>query len=117
MNGSDLSNYAAKQIVLVCVVAVLVSSCVWDAVLYIVNNLEIPLNLFKSYTVYSGANDANVEWWYGHNIVGFIFTVPVLAMFYYFLPKATGLPIYSHRLSIVSFWSMYSMMASICGWV
>ncbi|EAT59948.1 cbb3-type cytochrome c oxidase subunit I [Chlorobium ferrooxidans] len=76
------------------------------AILYIVNNLEIPVTLFKSYTVYSGANDANVEWWYGHNIVGFVFTVPILAMFYYFLPKATGLPIYSHRLSIVSFWAL-----------
>jgi cytochrome c oxidase cbb3-type subunit I len=76
------------------------------AILYIVNNLAIPVSLFKSYTVYAGANDANVEWWYGHNIVGFIFTVPILAMFYYFLPKATGLPIYSHRLSIVSFWAL-----------
>ncbi|NHQ60166.1 cytochrome C oxidase Cbb3 [Chlorobium sp. BLA1] len=76
------------------------------AILYIVNNLEIPVTLFKSYTVYSGANDANVEWWYGHNVVGFIFTVPILAMFYYFLPKSTGLPIYSHRLSIVSFWAL-----------
>jgi cytochrome c oxidase cbb3-type subunit 1 len=76
------------------------------AILYIVNNLEIPVNLFKSYSIYAGANDANVEWWYGHNIVGFIFTVPILAMFYYFLPKATGLPIYSHRLSIVSFWAL-----------
>ncbi len=76
------------------------------AILYIVNNLEVPINLFKSYSIYAGANDANVEWWYGHNIVGFIFTVPILAMFYYFLPKATGLPIYSHRLSIVSFWAL-----------
>ncbi len=76
------------------------------AILYIVNNLEIPVNLFKSYSIYAGANDANVEWWYGHNIVGFIFTVPILAMFYYFFPKATGLPIYSHRLSIVSFWAL-----------
>ena len=76
------------------------------AILYIVNNLEIPVTLFKSYTVYAGANDANVEWWYGHNIVGFIFTVPILAMFYYFLPKSTGLPIFSHRLSIISFWAL-----------
>ncbi|MFZ4800615.1 MAG: cbb3-type cytochrome c oxidase subunit I [Chlorobium sp.] len=76
------------------------------AILYIVNNLEVPISLFKSYTIYSGANDANVEWWYGHNVVGFIFTVPILAMFYYFLPKVSNLPIYSHRLSIVSFWSL-----------
>ena len=51
-------------------------------------------------------NSANVEWWYGHNVVGFVFTTPILAMFYYFLPKSTGLPIYSHRLSIVAFWSL-----------
>ncbi len=76
------------------------------AILYIVNNLEVPVNLFKSYSIYSGANDANVQWWYGHNAVGFVFTVPILAMFYYFLPKSTNLPIFSHRLSIISFWSL-----------
>ena len=84
----------------------IISMTVAIAILYIVNNLEVPINLFKSYTLFSGANDANVEWWYAHNIVGFIFTVPILAMFYYFLPKSTGLPIYSHRLSIVSFWAL-----------
>ncbi|MBF0566881.1 MAG: cbb3-type cytochrome c oxidase subunit I [Nitrospirae bacterium] len=84
----------------------IISMTVTIAVLYIVNNLEIPVNWFKSYTVYAGANDANVEWWYGHNAVGFVFTVPILAMFYYFLPKSTNLPIYSHRLSIVAFWSL-----------
>lgn len=84
----------------------IIAMTVTIAILYIVNNLEIPVTLFKSYSIYSGANDANVEWWYGHNIVGFIFTVPILAMFYYFLPKATGLPIYSHRLSIISFWAL-----------
>jgi len=76
------------------------------AILYIVNNLEVPVNLFKSYSIYAGANDANVQWWYGHNAVGFVFTVPILAMFYYFMPKSTNLPIYSHRLSIISFWSL-----------
>ena len=76
------------------------------AVLYIVNNLEVPVSWFKSYSIYSGANDANVEWWYGHNVVGSVFTFPILAMFYYFLPKSTNLPIYSHRLSIISFWSL-----------
>jgi cytochrome c oxidase cbb3-type subunit 1 len=84
----------------------IIAMTVTVAVLYIVNNLEVPVNLFKSYSIYAGANDANVEWWYGHNAVGFIFTVPILAMFYYFLPKSTGLPIYSHRLSIISFWSL-----------
>lgn len=76
------------------------------AVLYIVNNLEVPVSWFKSYSIYSGANDANVEWWYGHNVVGSVFTFPILAMFYYFLPKSTNIPIYSHRLSIISFWSL-----------
>jgi cytochrome c oxidase cbb3-type subunit 1 len=76
------------------------------AVLYIINNLEVPVSWFKSYSAYAGANDANVEWWYGHNVVGSVFTFPILAMFYYFLPKSTNLPIYSHRLSIISFWAL-----------
>src|SRR5512136_1534792 len=76
------------------------------AVLYIVNNLSIPAGAFKSYHLFAGVNSANVEWWYGHNAVGFVFTTPILAMFYYFLPKCTGLPIYSHRLSIIAFWSL-----------
>ncbi len=76
------------------------------AILWIVNNLSIPAGLTKSYHLFSGVNSANVEWWYGHNIVGFFFTTPILAMFYYFLPKSTGLPIFSHRLSILSFWSL-----------
>jgi cytochrome c oxidase cbb3-type subunit 1 len=84
----------------------IIAMTVTIAILYIINNLEVPVNLFKSYSIYSGVNDANVEWWYAHNAVGFVFTVPILAMFYYFLPKSTNLPIYSHRLSIVSFWSL-----------
>jgi cytochrome c oxidase cbb3-type subunit 1 len=76
------------------------------AILYIVENLAIPAGLFKSYHLYAGVNSANVQWWYGHNAVGFVFTTPILAMFYYFLPKSTGLPIFSHRLSMVAFWSL-----------
>jgi len=76
------------------------------AVLYIVNNLAIPATLTKSYPLFAGVNSANVQWWYGHNAVGFVFTTPILAMFYYFLPKSSGLPIFSHRLSIVAFWSL-----------
>ncbi len=76
------------------------------AVLYIVDNLSIPAGFLKSYHLFAGVNSANVEWWYGHNAVGFVFTMPILAMFYYFLPKSTGLPIFSHRLSIISFWSL-----------
>jgi cytochrome c oxidase cbb3-type subunit 1 len=84
----------------------IIAMTVGVAVLYILNNLEMPVSWFKSYSAYAGANDANVEWWYGHNIVGSVFTFPILAMFYYFLPKSTNLPIYSHRLSIVAFWSL-----------
>jgi cytochrome c oxidase cbb3-type subunit 1 len=76
------------------------------AVLYIVNNLSIPAGLGKSYHLFAGVNSANVEWWYGHNAVGFLFTTPFLAMFFYFMPKALGLPLFSHRLSILSFWSL-----------
>lgn len=76
------------------------------AILYIINNLSIPAGLLKSYHIFAGVNSANVQWWYGHNAVGFVFTTPILAMFYYFLPKSTGLPIYSHRLSIIAFWSL-----------
>lgn len=84
----------------------IIATVVAVAILYIVNNLSIPAGLTKSYHLFAGVNSANVEWWYGHNIVGFIFTTPILAMFYYFLPKSTGLPIYSHRLSIIAFWSL-----------
>jgi cytochrome c oxidase cbb3-type subunit 1 len=83
-----------------------IATVVAVAVLYIVNNLAIPASLTKSYSVFAGTNSANVQWWYGHNAVGFVFTTPILAMFYYFLPKSTGLPIFSHRLSIVAFWSL-----------
>jgi len=84
----------------------IIATVVTVAILYIVNNLSIPATLFKSYHLFAGVNSANVQWWYGHNAVGFLFTTPILAMFYYFLPKSTGLPIYSHRLSIISFWSL-----------
>ncbi len=84
----------------------LIAMTVAVAVLYIINNLAVPVTLFKSYSLFAGANDANVEWWYGHNAVGFVFTVPILMMFYYFLPKSTNLPIYSHRLSMIAFWSL-----------
>src|SRR4030066_6792 len=84
----------------------IIATVVSVAVLYIVNNLFIPAGLFKSYHLFAGVNSANVEWWYGHNAVGFILTTPMLAMFNYFLPKSTGMPIFSHRLSIISFWSI-----------
>jgi cytochrome c oxidase cbb3-type subunit 1 len=84
----------------------IIATVVAVAVLYIVENLSMPASLWKSYSLYAGVNSANVQWWYGHNAVGFVFTTPILAMFYYFLPKATGLPVFSHRLSIVAFWSL-----------
>jgi cytochrome c oxidase cbb3-type subunit 1 len=83
-----------------------IATVVAVAILYLVNNAFIPAGPWKSYHAYAGLNSANVQWWYGHNAVGFVFTTPILAFFYYFLPKTTGLPIFSHRLSIVSFWSL-----------
>ncbi|MDF1614397.1 cbb3-type cytochrome c oxidase subunit I [Desulfurivibrio dismutans] len=79
------------------------------AVLFVVNGLSVPVTLFKSYSAFAGTNDANVQWWYGHNAVAMVLTVPPLAVFYYFLPKSTGVPIYSHRLGIVAFWSLIFM--------
>jgi cytochrome c oxidase cbb3-type subunit 1 len=84
----------------------LIATVVTVAVVYILNNLAMPVSLLKSYSAYAGVNDANVQWWFGHNAVASVFTFPILAMFYYFLPKSTGVPIYSHRLSIIAFWSL-----------
>ncbi|HLS11475.1 MAG TPA: cytochrome-c oxidase, cbb3-type subunit I [Flavobacteriaceae bacterium] len=75
-------------------------------VLYVVNNLQIPVTFTKSYSVYSGVQDALVQWWYGHNAVAFFLTTPFLGLMYYFVPKAANRPIYSYRLSIVHFWSL-----------
>ena len=79
------------------------------AILFIVNSAAVPVSLFKSYSAYAGTNDANVQWWFGHNAVAMVLTAPFLAMFYYFLPKSTGVPIYSHRMSIIAFWSLIFM--------
>ena len=75
------------------------------AMLHVVNSLEIPVSPFKSYSLYAGAQDAVVQWWYGHNAVGFFLTGGFLGMMYYFLPKLAGRPIWSYRLSIVAFWA------------
>ncbi len=75
------------------------------AMLHIVNSLAIPVGLFKSYSIYAGAQDAVVQWWYGHNAVGFLLTGGFLGMMYYFLPKHAEQPIWSYRLSVVAFWS------------
>jgi cytochrome c oxidase cbb3-type subunit 1 len=79
------------------------------AVLHIVNSAEIPVTLFKSYSAYAGTVDAMIEWWYGHNAVGFFLTAGFLGMMYYFVPKQAGRPVYSYRLSVVHFWSLISI--------
>jgi cytochrome c oxidase cbb3-type subunit 1 len=76
------------------------------AVLHVVNSLVIPVSLFKSYSIYAGAVDAMVQWWYGHNAVGFFLTAAFLGMMYYFVPKQAGRPVFSYRLSIVHFWTL-----------
>ena len=75
------------------------------AMLHIVNNLAVPVTFDKSYSLYAGAQDAIVQWWYGHNAVGFLLTGGFLGMLYYFLPKHAGQPIWSYRLSVVAFWA------------
>ncbi len=83
-----------------------ISTVVTIAILYIVNNLAIPTSLTHSYPIFTGVQDALVQWWYGHNAVAFFLTTPILGIMYYFLPKAAGRPVYSYRLSIVHFWSL-----------
>jgi cytochrome c oxidase cbb3-type subunit 1 len=77
--------------------------------LHVVNNLAIPAGWDKSYPIYSGAVDAMVEWWYGHNAVGFLLTAGFLGMMYYFVPKQAERPVYSYRLSIVHFWALIAI--------
>ncbi len=76
------------------------------AVLHIVNSMEVPATLFKSYSMYAGVQDALVQWWYGHNAVAFFLTTPYLGLMYYFLPKAANRPVFSYRLSIIHFWAL-----------
>ncbi len=76
------------------------------AILHIVNSAEVPATLWKSYSVYAGAQDAMVQWWYGHNAVGFFLTAGFLGMMYYDIPKQAGRPVYSYRLSVVHFWAL-----------
>ena len=76
------------------------------AVLHIVNSMEVPASLWKSYSMYAGVQDALVQWWYGHNAVAFFLTTPYLGLMYYFLPKAANRPVFSYRLSIIHFWAL-----------
>ena len=79
------------------------------AVLHIVNSMAVPASFMKSYSAYPGAIDAMVQWWYGHNAVGFFLTAGFLGMMYYFVPKQAERPIYSYRLSIVHFWALITI--------
>jgi len=83
-----------------------IATIITVAMLYIVNHLSIPTSLLHSYPVFSGVQDALVQWWYGHNAVAFFLTTPILGIMYYFVPKAAERPIYSYRLSVVHFWSL-----------
>ncbi|MGZ5968130.1 MAG: cytochrome-c oxidase, cbb3-type subunit I [Polyangiales bacterium] len=86
-----------------------IATIVTVAVLHIVNSLSIPVMGLKSYSIYGGAQDALVQWWYGHNAVAFFLTTPILGIMYYFLPKAAERPVYSYRLSIIHFWALVFM--------
>jgi len=76
------------------------------AMLHLVNSAVVPVSLFKSYSVYSGVQDAMIQWWYGHNAVGFFLTAGFLGIMYYFIPKQAERPVYSYRLSVVHFWAL-----------
>ena len=76
------------------------------ALLHIVNSAAIPVSLGKSYSAYAGVQDAMVQWWYGHNAVGFFLTAGFLGMMYYYIPKQAERPVFSYRLSIVHFWAL-----------
>jgi cytochrome c oxidase cbb3-type subunit 1 len=79
------------------------------ALLHIINSLAIPVDGLKSYSIYAGVVDAMVQWWYGHNAVGFFLTAGFLGMMYYFVPKQANRPVFSYRLSVVHFWSLISI--------
>lgn len=83
-----------------------IATWVTVALLHIVNSFALPVSLTKSYSLYAGVQDALVQWWYGHNAVAFFLTTPFLGIMYYFVPKASGRPIYSYRWSIVHFWAL-----------
>jgi len=84
------------------------------AMLYLFNNMEVPTMFFSgglgawwhSVSMYAGTNDAMVQWWWGHNAVAFVFTVPIIALIYYYLPKESGQAVYSYKLSLLSFWGL-----------
>jgi cytochrome c oxidase cbb3-type subunit 1 len=77
--------------------------------LHIVNHIALPVSFTQSYSAYAGATDAMIQWWYGHNAVGFFLTTGFLGMMYYFVPKQAERPVYSYRLSIVHFWALITL--------
>ena len=83
-----------------------IATIVTVAILYLFNNLALPVSFGKSYSIYAGVQDAFMQWWYGHNAVAFFLTTPFLGLMYYFLPKAAERPVFSYRLSILHFWSL-----------
>jgi len=83
-----------------------IATFVTVAMLHIFNSMALPISLMKSYSAYSGVQDALVQWWYGHNAVAFFLTTPYLGLMYYFVPKAANRPVYSYRLSIIHFWAL-----------
>ncbi len=83
-----------------------IATIVTITVLHVFNNLVVPAGLWRSYPIYAGVQDAFMQWWYGHNAVGFLLTTPFLGIMYYFLPKAANRPVFSYRLSIIHFWSL-----------
>jgi cytochrome c oxidase cbb3-type subunit I/II len=83
-----------------------IASIITVAILHIFNNLCVPVGAFKSYSIYAGAQDAFMQWWYGHNAVAFFLTTPFLGLMYYFMPKAADRPVFSYRLSILHFWTL-----------
>jgi cytochrome c oxidase cbb3-type subunit 1 len=74
--------------------------------LHVVNSLAIPVSLFDSYSIFSGVQDAMIQWWWGHNAVGFYLTAGFLGIMYYFVPKQANRPVFSYRLSVIHFWAL-----------
>jgi cytochrome c oxidase cbb3-type subunit I/II len=83
-----------------------IATWVTVAILHIVRSIELPYSFTGSYPLFSGVQDALVQWWYGHNAVAFFLTTPYLGMMYYFLPKAANRPVFSYKLSIIHFWAL-----------
>jgi len=82
------------------------SMMIMITILHVVNSLAVPVSLFNSYSVFSGVQDAMIQWWWGHNAVGFYLTAGFLGIMYYFVPKQSGRPVFSYRLSVIHFWAL-----------